>query len=541
MKKIFSIVIVCAVAMSATAVPARRGAIIRTAADGTEKEVYLHGNAFGHYMTDAEGTWLDETTLMPMSEEVKAARMAVIDEQNQVRRVQGAHRVGSRPNIAPRGLLIMVNFTDKAFETPHDTIHEMLNGDNFTRHYEFSSTYGSKTYSETVDAAGSARKYFQDQSYGQYNPVFDVVGPYTLSNDVAYYGKNTGSGGDANVGAMIKEACELADKGGADFTLYDNDNDGKVDFVYILYAGYGEADGGPTETVWPHNYCLSYYGKKYACTVDGKKIDNYACSNEINYSSQTYNGIGTFCHEFSHVLGLPDLYETNDVSKGLHTLLDWDILDYGPYNNDGNTPPNYSAYERFFMGWLTPRVLKDPQAVWLDPIHIGNGDAILLCEGDKHNLIGYDPNPTTFYLLEARKKEGWDKYLPGRGMLITKIKYSAQDWINNTVNNNANKMGVDILEAKANNTTGQNATSKATDAFPAGAKFWSEFANHDVTDISLHTSGAVIFSYRYAQLDGVEEVKDEQAASHKIIKDGRIIIVRGDKMYDLMGRMVNGK
>jgi M6 family metalloprotease-like protein len=195
-----------------------------------------------------------------------------------------------------------------------------------------------------VKSSGSARQYFHDTSWGQYNPQFDVVGPYTLSQSYAYYGKNN----DANVGEMIRDACKMADEDGVDFTQYDNDNDGKVDFVYVLYAGYGEADGGPANTVWPHNYDLRYTG--VTCNVDGKTVRNYACSNEISYYSKLYNGIGTFCHEFSHVLGLPDLYETNQTPKGLHTLLDWDILDYGPYNNDGNTPPAYSAYERFYMG-----------------------------------------------------------------------------------------------------------------------------------------------------------------------------------------------
>ena len=538
MRKYLSIVMLSMIAVTATAVPARRGAIIRTAADGTEKEVYLHGNAFGHYMTDAEGTWLDETSLMPMSEEAKQARLQVINERKQARRVQAAQMVGNKPNAAPRGLLILVNFADKAFVTPYDTIKNMLDGDNFTRHYEYSYTIGGRTYNETVNSAGSARQYFHDQSYGQYNPIFDVVGPYTLSQNLAYYGKNSASGDDANVGAMVKEACELADKGGADFTLYDNDNNGIVDFVYILYAGYGEADGGPNETVWPHNYRQSYYGTKYACTVDGKKIDNYACSNEINYINDMYNGIGTFCHEFSHVLGLPDLYETNVNLKGLHTLLDWDILDYGPYLNDGNTPPNYSAYERFFMGWLTPRVLKDPQEVWLNPIHFGSGDAILLCEGDKHNLVGYDPDPKVFYLLEARKKEGWDKHLPGRGMLITKISYNANDWANNTVNNNSMKMGVDLLEAKANNTTGSAATSRATDAYPAGAKFWAGFANHDVTDISINNYGAVIFSYRYAPIQGLDETPTSENAIRKELRDGQIYLMYNGKMYNVQGQEV---
>ena len=529
MKRIVTMLLIAGMVMTASAVPARRDAIVRTLADGTQKTVFLHGDAFSHYMTDEAGNWLDEETLLPMSPEMKAQRMQLNEERRQARRVQQARKIGNKPNIAPRGLVILVNFTDNKFSTSYETLHDMLDGENFSRNYEYKYKYQGETYDIKVQSSGSARKYFHDQSYGQYNPIFDLVGPYTLSHELSYYGKNN----DYNVGKMIKEACELADADGADFTLYDNDNDGKVDFVYVIYAGYGEADGGPTETVWPHNSSLDYFWG-VSCTVDGKKVANYACSNELNYFSNQYNGIGTFCHEFSHVLGLPDLYETNQNPKGLHTLLDWDVLDYGPYNNDGNTPPAYSAYERFFCGWLTPYVLSDPEYVWLNPLNFKNGYAMLMCEGDQHNLVGYDPEPKVFYLLEVRTKEGWDKHLPGKGLLITKISYDANDWEYNTVNNSATKMGVDLIEAKQNNSY----YGKLADAFPYGAKFWTGFEDHEMTEIAIQQGGSVTFSYRYAP-QGIEEVGIQPSAisTQKVIRDGRMYIQRGDKIYDVMGNV----
>ena len=537
LKRISNIALLLLIAVSsAMGVPARRGAIIRTAPDGTEKAVYLHGNAFSHFMTDKDGNWLDETTLEPMSEEAKAARIERNAKRSQMRRVQQAERVGVKPNLAPHGLLILVNFQNKAFVTPYDTMYNMLNGTYFTRNYEYTYKYQdalgrTKTKTEKVSSVGSAWRYFFDQSYGQYSPKFDIMGPFTLSKEYSYYGKND----DANAGKMIKEACEMANAAGADFTLYDNDNDGKVDFVYVIYAGYGEADGGPEETVWPHNFSLEYY-PGLSCTVDGKKVANYACSNEISYFSNLYNGIGTFCHEFSHVLGLPDLYETNDDPHflDLHTLFDWDILDYGPYNNDGNTPPAYSAYERFYMGWLTPRVLKDPQSVWLSDLNWGNGDAILLCEGDQHNLTGYNPDPVVFYMLESRRLEGWDAYLPGPGMLITKVSYDARDWTRNEVNNAADKMGVNILEARPN----ASAYARATDTYPAGATEWTDFAGHEVTEIEFNNEyGYATFSYRGAPKEqGMERVNSEELIVKKILRDGQLIIVRGDQEYDILGR-----
>lgn len=529
MKKVFSLLIVCAVAVSAMAIPARRGGMVRTAADGTEKTVYLHGNAFSHYMTDAEGNWLDEKTLEPLTPEQKAARVQKNEARSKMRRVQQEKMVGTTPNLAPRGLMIMVNFTDKKFQTPYDTIDNMLNGENFTRKYTVDYYYQGQRVRGTYTSSGSARKYFQDVSYGQYNPIFDVVGPYELKHDYAYYGSDD----DANVGEMIKEACLLADSAGANFKLYDNDNDGKVDFVYVLYAWEGEADGGDENTVWPHNWDLSYTGE--SCTVDGKKVRNYACSNEWQHYGQVYNGIGTFCHEFSHVMGLPDLYYTSNSGTSPHTLNDWDILDYGPYNNDGNTPPAYSAYERFYCGWLTPRVLKEPELVSLPDLNNNTGKAYLICEGDNHNLVGYNPNPTTFYLLENRQKVGWDKYLPGQGLLITKIQYSADRWASNTVNNSSRNMGVDIIEATPNTTTGRSQTAKATDAYPAGGTSWTDYTNHEVTDVTL-SSRVITLRYRYGTQD-VENVEDGKAA-HKILKDGKVVIIRNGRTYDITGKII---
>ena len=534
MKKVVSIVALCAIAVSAMAMPARREGFVRTAEDGTEKLVYLHGNATFHYMTDSKGNWLDEKTLMPLNEEAKAARIQKGQARIQARRVQQEQMVGNTPNIAPRGLVILVNFKDKSFVTPVDTIKNMMDGENFTRDYKLDYTYqvdngygGTQTVRvrETIHASGSARKYFQDQSFGAYNPQFDVMGPYTLSQDYSYYGSNNVYGEDEKVEYMVKEACQLANADGADFTLYDNDNDGYVDFVYVLYAGYGEADGGPENTVWPHNYALSY--TKVSCTVDGKKVDNYACSNEMQYYGQVYNGIGTFCHEFSHVMGLPDLYETNNPQRGIHTLVDWDILDYGPYNNDGNTPPAYSAYERFFCGWITPRVLTDPENVTLNPLN-DSKEALLMCSGNSHNLVGYNPSPTTFYLIENRKKEGWDAYLPGEGMLLTKIQYSATKWEQNTVNNTASKMGVDLIEAKTN--TGD--LGAATDAFPKGATYYTTFTNHEIRNIT-RSNNVIRFEYR-GGAQGVEDVTEEKAVV-KRIENGQVVIVRDGKKYDILG------
>jgi M6 family metalloprotease-like protein len=355
-----------------------------------------------------------------------------------------------------------------------------------------------------------------------------------MSRNMSYYG----SFDDNNAPEMIIEACDSAHAlYGVDFTQYDNDNDGFVDFVYVIYAGYGEADGAPSTTIWPHQWNLYDYGG-ITHRIDGKILNRYACGNELSYFSNIYDGIGTICHEFSHVLGLPDLYST-DQSSTHKTMGAWDVMDYGPYNNDGNTPPSYSAYERFYMGWITPRVLNEPENVTLHPLNESQ-EALLLCDGNKHNLVGWNPNPATFYLLEVRRLIGWDEYLPGQGMLLTKIQFSYNKWSNNIVNNNANSQGVDLIESDGKSTgSGTSSLGKAGDAFPNGKKYWFGYDDHEIENIARKANGVITFQYRGGAAEGIEDVPSDQVQSTKVIRDGQILILRDGKTYNLLGTPID--
>ena len=535
MKKFISLMSCLVLAGMVMAKPAYRGPIVQIAADGTEKTVYMHGDEHFSYMTDEAGEWLDEMTLQPMSAAQKQFRMASKEKARRAPQATDAIKAGGQPNLAPHGLVILVNFQDKAFKTPVDTIDSMLTGLHFTRKYTYKRKSGSETVTYNITSQGSARQYFCDQSYGQYNPTFDVIGPVTISQDYIYYGEPVKdaqgniTSHDKNAREMIREACLLADAAGVDFSQYDNDKDGYVDFVYVIYAGYGEADGGGVNTVWPHQWDMSSLKVK----VDGKTLGRYACGCELNNISKVYDGIGTFCHEFSHVLGLPDFYVTEDMDNPPHTLCDWDIMDYGPYNNDGNTPPAYSAYERFYMGWLTPRLLTDPEQVTLQNINNGTGESLIITENNTLPSVGWNPIPRVFYTLETRKKAGWDAFLPGAGLLITKITYNQSNWKYNKVNNDPDNMGVDILEAKPN----YSSKGAATDVFPAGASEWKALEDHEVTNIKYTAlMGKVTFTYR-GGTQGIEDIEDGKAAQ-KILRDGKVIILRGGNEYDLNGRQL---
>ena len=504
MKKIGLIAILSLMVCSAWAIPARRGGIVKTQPDGSQITVYQHGDEHFRWMTNAKGEWLkvDENGFYRVTEslsakEIEAKRMAAPS------RVAQAQKVATPLNIAPRGLVILVNFTDVAFTTDKAEMDSMLIGKNYTRDYSYN--YGGRKY--FVTSEGSAWKYFYDSSNGQYSPQFDVVGPVTVSNDMAFYGKNNPSTDFDNAPwTMVKEACQLVDDS-VDFSLYDNDKDGYVDFVYVIYAGYGEADGGEENTIWPHSYWLLDAG--VTCKVDGKCVDLYACGNEMDSYTNHHTGIGTFCHEFSHVLGLPDLYET--TGYGTHkTIGSWSILDYGPYNNDGNTPPAYSAYEQFFMGWLTPRLIVDPENVVLNELQTSD-NALLISTSDEHNLLGNDPRPTTFYMVENRQQVGWDEYIPGHGMMLTKIQYSSNTWMDNTVNNNARKMGVDLIEAdgKTPDIYSSGFDGKEGDLFPAGATEYLGIVDHSIEEIS-EKDGVIYFKYRGGITTSTEQVQHQE-------------------------------
>ena len=513
MKKIITLALICAISTATWAMPARRTSLTMTQPDGSQITVFQHGDEHFHWLTNDKGEWitLGEDGFYRTTEALSAEQIEAKSLQSKKRVTMAAYPL----NVAPRGLVILVNFADLSFETEKAEMDSMLIGENYTRNYSYS--YKGKTYN--VSSQGSARQYFQDASNGLYNPQFDVIGPVTVSNNMSYYGKNDSYGNDMYPDKMVKEACEIADTTfNVDFTQYDNDNDGYVDFVFVVYAGFGEADGGAATTIWPHSWNLLAAGTQ--CKVDGKTVDLYACGNELDYYSKKHTGIGTFCHEFSHVLGLPDLYVTNTASHS--TMNEWDVMDYGPYNNEGNTPPTFSAYERFFMGWLQPRLIVDPENVELKELQESN-EALLISLTDQHNLIGNDPDPTAFYLLENRQQKGWDEHLPGHGMMLTQIQYSYSRWYQNTVNNSSSKMGVNLIEASGKTSN----NGKATDLFPAGASQYLGIAEHAIEAIE-ETDGVITFKYRGG-------VADPDTGTENVVVGQDIVAI-----YNLLGQKQEG-
>lgn len=341
----------------------------------------------------------------------------------------------------PKGLIILVEYSDVKFtlSNPKSYFTDLINGDNFTQ-------YGG---------TGSALRYFKDQSNGQFAPSFDVYGPVTLPQNRKYYGGNDRYGDDMHPEQMVTDAIKILDST-VNFKQYDTNGDGLIDNVYVFYAGEGEADSYKAETVWPHSWDVRSGGQ--FLTVDGVMVGRYACSNEWSVTKRP-DGIGTFVHEFSHVMGLPDLYHTADAVY--YTPCEYSVMDYGPYNNDGCTPPNYSAYERNAMGWFEPIMMTEPMTVSLEPISSG-----------QFGLIPTSKN-TEFFLFENRQLTGWDKYIPYHGMLIWHIDYVKSVFEENVVNNTKSHQYVDIVEAN-NNPDGTSLAAMKGWPFP-GTGYVTEF------------------------------------------------------------------
>lgn len=332
-----------------------------------------------------------------------------------------------------RGIAILVEFADKKFtiDDPKDYFGRMLNEEGF-------SDYG---------ATGSARDYYIQNSCGMFSPSFDVYGPVTLANNYKYYGQNDSWGNDLRPGQMVAEACQLVDDD-VDFTQYDRNGDGLIDNVYVFYAGYGEADGGGANTIWPHSWELSSAVPGNTYFFDDLRLEHYACSNELQRGN-TPDGIGAFVHEFTHVMGFPDLYRTDGGTA--FTPGEWDVMGHGSYNNNSRTPPNFSAYERYAFDWLEPQPIEKA------------GDLELLPLTDSNEaFIVSTANANEFFILENRQQTGNDKYLPGHGMLVWHIDFDQNVWDENAVNNNPNHQHVDIVEADGIKTE----ISRSGDTFP---------------------------------------------------------------------------
>ena len=311
---------------------------------------------------------------------------------------------------SPKALVILAEFQDTTF-----TIQDTKNV--FTNYLMNEDHFSDKRYNQDQNYKG-VRGYFKDCSYGKFTPVFDVVGPIKLPKAHAVYGA-----GNDRMDLLLADACAAVD-GMVNFADYDANNDGIVDLVYVIYAGHSANTSGNKDTnIWPKSGTITISNK-----FDGKSIRRYGVSNELNGSEKTsksnkkINGIGLFCHEFSHTLGLPDIYAYNTDAENQDNqgMEYWDIMDGGTGIRGGRVPASYLAWEREVMGWMKIDELKND-------ITINNLKSI--DNGGKAYKIVNPKNSNEYIVLQSIQKgawnQGWGDNTYGKGLFAYRISYKS--------------------------------------------------------------------------------------------------------------------
>ena len=391
------------------AIPAYPGKIVYTQPDGKRIVLQHHGDEFGHWTTNAAGKMVrkdaDGFYKEVSEEEASSIRRGVAARRSEARQASAAQAAAPAVKGQRHYLVILVEFSDLPFTTcedPKSAFTAYLNEPGYL----------------VNGGTGSVRDYYFENSNGVFEPIFDVYGPVTLPQTQAYYGKNDEVYTDTNVSQAIIDGCKLLDDE-IDFSQYDSDGDGKVDMVYMFYAGYGEADSYEEDSIWPKKSTLSGHGK--ILVLDGVRINTFACSNEKNGAGENKDmmcGIGPACHEFGHVIGLPDMYDTDYFTNGYAGgLYYYTLMGLGEYSNESRTPPYLCFEERRFLGWVTDSDYLRFEETGVYSISPINTNMVYRTDTDMDG---------EYFLYENRTKSGWDKYIPEEGLIVYHVDKSSR-------------------------------------------------------------------------------------------------------------------
>jgi M6 family metalloprotease-like protein len=560
--------------ISSSASPARRGPVILTQPDGTSFSALLKGDEFtrikttteGHAIIQDENGWWcyaiyesdgskynsgyrvgQDTPSLILNQSCDIPRNVLTrsglekrQELIQYHTRSTATTFQNKALFQSRALVILAQFEDIRFLNTKEDFEALLMSENYERD----------------GATGCAREYFEYQFNGMVDFVFDVSDIVTLPAQRAYYGANDNRGNDLRPETMIADACELAAQSGVDFSMYDGNNDGKVDNVFVFFAGEDEAEGADENSIWSHSWYL-FSGAGVALELNGKLIDRYACSSEMTRVMDTSTGrlietrlcgIGTFCHEYGHTFGLPDLYDTDYEDNGGWAAGLWGstaLMDAGNQNNQGNTPPNFNAVERDILGLSTSVIIDSDGKFILSPINT---------YGEFYR-INTDVEGE-YYLLECRFNEpgSWDEFIGGNGMLvyhIDKTEMALEQWDRlNTVNADPSHQYADLVEAdgrsdtftdyldyltRRKNLEGLFFPYLNTNSLPAngnpGLKFWSgENKNISIINIERDTTAKVSFNViGYSEDSTPPYIKGY--IRYEVFCDGAILSFETDRPY----------
>ena len=447
-------------AMTAGAVKMKPGINIIKQADGTTITVRAYGDEDLSYFLASDGTLLYQEgtnfyiagvkadgTLYSTGVLAHEPSMRTIKEisaikaqnakafYNSMETQAKANKVRREPMTPDNSLLpslgkhkipvILVEFSDVEFsvENPKATFDKYLNGKEL---------FNKETDPEMGQNYASVAKYFKDMSFGKFEPEFEVYGPVNLGKPLATYG--AGYSSQENMGLLLTDACTAVDDE-VDFTQYDSNDDGNIDLNYIIYAGFSQSiAGNSTDCIHPKSGYLSL-----AKSFDGMDVKRYGVNNELNgtpadqANGPIINGIGLFCHEFSHCMGLPDLYpKSGSIAEAcINQNMDyWSLMDAGEYTANGYRPTAYTAWERERLGWMEIGTLTGPSNVELKSLD--EGGAAFRIYNDK------DETGHEYYIVENVQNNGWNKNLFGNGLMVTHVDYLSSQFslggckVNNT-------------------------------------------------------------------------------------------------------------
>ena len=549
------------------AIPANPKSVDIPQPDGTIITLLMHGDEFRHFMTTSDGFTVvkgedgfyryadkgadgqlkatntiarniaerDETHLSFLANRKKiiSPEMTSYQKEMKARALQMQRdytSLGKRMNRAGmlwdpidystfKGLVILVEFSDRKFslDDPKSFYQRLTNEKNL---HDTSREY------YPVDVTGSARDYFYDNSLGVFDPTFNVVGPVQINVKSTDIGGNKVS--PATMANVFKKVFAKIDSE-VDFSEYDLDNNGYIDMCYFIFAGYGSYIPGNNENyLWPHANDLSHIARSYGLRYDKKYFGRYACSVELQdeeaYADrhQYLDGIGTMCHEFSHVLGLADHYDVDYEENGEseHPGV-WDIMSGGSYLNNGITPAGYNAFERYVLGFSTPAEINAEGNYTLNPFDTSN-ECLILQSGTKDEL----------FFIENRQLQGWDSYLPGHGMLVWRADLSdSYVWENNLVNVTPDNMHFELLNAAPGRSLetayapfpgNGNICDLTTDAQPALVSSKRTYAPFNLYDITESADGVISFEatkeQKYKRLTEDFEMMDVTTADATDVK-----------------------
>ncbi len=570
--RVFLFLLIAFVHLLADARPVRKSTLTLSQPDGSCFPAVFHGDEFIRIKTtlqgnaivqDADGWWcyalyagngvkhssgvrvgencpsdiLSASRNIPyrrLSEQASAKRMSVEVKQTwNLKQIPEKH-----------GIVILAQFANLQFKHEKEDFESLLNQKGYSRN----------------GATGCAKEYFDAQFGGAVKFSFDVSDIVTLSHDLAYYGANVSSSAgvesDKAPYEMIIEACELVDEE-IDFAKYDDDGDGEVDNIFVFFAGGDEAEGAGDDCIWSHAWHLNE-GAGKTLTLDGKLIDRYACASEMTrYISlegkveQRLAGIGTFCHEYAHTFGLPDMYDTDYDGSGGESDALWgstSLMDGGNQNNGCNTPPYFNAIEREILGISEPVLIENDGSYTMEPVH--KGGTVYRMNTDVEG---------EYYLFECRAQDSWDRYIGGSGMLVYHVDKSDRPsgysdtyamelkamnrWKKfNEVNCRPDHQCADLVEAmdEATGAGGVFYPLKGVNEIPADKlKWWSgESGKFSITGIQMQDQNV-----RFNVVGGADDTTPPEPVrlGFEKFQDAAVITFESDRVYEGKASVLFGK